>query len=118
VRAKDALGAYGERVAVRRLEDAGYTVLDRNWRCRRGELDVVAARGGVVVFAEVKCRRSATFGPPAAGVTPEKAARLRALASLWLDAHDMTHLPVRFDVIAVSRPLRGPAVVEHLEGAF
>lgn len=118
MRAKDAVGAYGERVAVRRLEDAGYTVLDRNWRCRRGELDVVAARDGVVVFVEVKCRRTAAFGPPAAGVTPEKAARLRALASMWLDAHAMTHLPARFDVVAVSRPLRGAAVVEHLEAAF
>jgi putative endonuclease len=118
VRAKDAVGAYGEAVAVRRLEDAGYTVLDRNWRCRAGELDVVAVRGGVVVFVEVKCRRSFAFGGPASGVTPAKAERVRALAALWLDAHGLAEAEVRFDVVAVERPRRGAALVEHHEGAF
>lgn len=117
-RAKDAVGAYGERVAVRALEDAGYAVLDRNWRCRSGELDVVAARGGVVVFAEVKCRRSVAYGPPAAAVTPAKAARLRAAAAQWLAEHDLTEAAVRFDVVSVLRPPAGAAVVEHLEAAF
>jgi putative endonuclease len=113
-----AVGAYGERVAVRSLEDAGYAVLDRNWRCRAGELDVVAARGGVVVFVEVKCRRSASFGPPAVSVTPAKVAHLRAAACAWLAAHDLTEAPVRFDVVSVLRPVSGPTVVEHVEGAF
>jgi putative endonuclease len=112
------VGAYGERVAVAALEEAGYAVLDRNWRCRAGELDVVAARGGVVVFVEVKCRRSATYGPPALAVTVVKAQRLRAAAAAWLAAHDLTEAEVRFDVIAVLRPASGPAVVEHIEGAF
>lgn len=118
MRAKDAVGAYGERVAVRFLADAGYAVLDRNWRCRAGELDVVAIRGGVVVFVEVKCRRSASFGVPASAVTAPKIARLRAVASEWLAAHDLTDADVRFDVVSVTRPRRGAAEVEHVEGAF
>ena len=118
MRAKDAVGAYGERVAVRWLEDAGYAVLDRNWRCRSGELDVVAVRGGVVVFIEVKCRRSAAFGPPSAGVTPRKAARVRAAAAAWLVAHDLSDASVRFDVLSVLRPRSGASVVECIEAAF
>jgi putative endonuclease len=122
MRAKDAVGAYGERVAVRHLLDHGYTVLDRNWRCRTGEVDVVALRDGVVVFAEVKCRRSLAFGPPALAVTPLKAARLRVVAGEWLEAHGLAHglasAPVRFDVVAVLRPARGAALVEQYEAAF
>ncbi len=118
MRAKDAVGAYGERVAVRSLEDDGYAVLDRNWRTRNGELDVVAVRGGTVVFVEVKTRRSTAFGVPAVAVTPRKAARLRAVAAEWLAAHDLADADVRFDVVSVVRPLAGPAVVERYEGAF
>jgi putative endonuclease len=119
VGAKEAVGAYGERVAVRFLEDAGYAVLARNWRSRAGELDVVATRDGVVVFVEVKTRRSTSFGPPSLAVTPVKAARIRALAQEWLLASRLGDaVPVRFDVVSVLRPVSGPAVVEHVEGAF
>jgi putative endonuclease len=93
-------------------------VLDRNWRCRTGEVDVVALRDGVVVFAEVKCRRSLAFGPPALAVTPLKAARLRVVAGEWLEAHGLSGSPVRFDVVAVLRPARGAALVEQYEAAF
>jgi putative endonuclease len=119
VGAKEAVGAHGERVAVRHLEDAGYAVLARNWRSRAGELDVVATRDGVVVFVEVKTRRSGAYGPPALAVTPLKAARLRLLAAEWLTATSFgTSVPVRFDVVSVVVPRSGAAVVEHVEGAF
>jgi putative endonuclease len=118
VRAKDAVGAYGERVAVRHLEDAGYTVVDRNWRRRSGELDVVAVRGGTVVFVEVKCRRSGSFGAPGLAVTASKAGRIQGLAQEWLAAHGLTDAVQRYDVVSVLRPRFGAAVVEHVEGAF
>src|ERR1700752_3525277 len=118
MRAKDAVGAYGERVAVRRFEDAGYTVLDRNWRSASGELDLVAVRGGVVVFAEGKCRRSLAFGSPALGVGPRRVARLGAAAGEWLTAHALGDAAVRFDVVSVLGPRSGPAVVEWIEAAF
>lgn len=119
--AKKAVGAYGERVAVRHLEESGYDVLARNWRCRSpvsGELDVVASRDGVVVIVEVKTRRSGAFGPPALAVTPVKAARIRAVAQQWLARVGLASAPLRFDVVSVLRPASGAAVVEHIEGAF
>lgn len=116
--AKQAVGAYGEQVAVRHLEDAGYAVLARNWRCRGGEIDVVATRDGVAVFVEVKTRRSSAYGPPSLAVTPAKAERIRAVAQEWLLASRLAAVPQRFDVVSVFRPLSGPAVVEHVEGAF
>ena len=118
MRAKDAVGAHGERVAVRHLEECGWTVLDRNWRTRSGEVDVVAVRGGTVAFVEVKCRRSLLFGPPSLAVTPAKAARIRAVAAEWLAAHDLAEADVRFDVVSVLLPRTGAAVVERYEGAF
>ena len=115
---RSALGAYGERVAVRLLTDSGLQVLDRNWRCRAGELDVVARDGAALVFCEVKTRRGAGFGHPVEAVTPGKQRRLRGLARAWLDAHDHHAPDLRFDVVGVLVPPRGPARVVHLRNAF
>jgi putative endonuclease len=117
-RTTDAIGAYGERVAVAVLIRAGMAVLDRNWRCATGELDIVARDAGTVVFCEVKTRRGAGFGSPAEAVGFVKVRRLRALASLWLAAHPQARGEVRFDVISVWPQPAGPATVEHLRGAF
>ena len=113
---KDAVGAYGERVAAAHLVAAGMVVLDRNWRCPAGELDIVARDGDVLVFCEVKTRTSTAFGTPLEGVTARKAARLRRLAAAWM--HDSgVHVPdVRIDLVGVLRPPRGPAQVEHVRG--
>jgi len=116
VRATQAVGRYGERVAVDRLERAGMQVLDRNWRCEEGELDIVALDGGCVVAVEVKTRRSLACGHPFDAVTPVKARRLRGLAARWLREHEQPCVGLRVDVVAVIRPPSGPAVVEHLRG--
>ncbi|MCZ2829444.1 YraN family protein [Modestobacter sp. VKM Ac-2986] len=113
-----ALGAYGERVAVRVLTDAGLTVLDRNWRCRDGELDLVARDGDALVFCEVKTRRGGGFGSPAEAVTRAKRRRLRVLASAWLAAHDHHAPDLRFDVVGVLVPATGLPRVTHLRNAF
>ena len=116
MRAKDAVGRHGEDVAVAHLRAAGWQVLDRNWRCSRGELDVVALDGSELVAVEVKTRRSARFGSPAEAVTAIKLARLRQLTALWLAAHEVHPCSVRVDVLAITLPARGAAVVEHLVG--
>jgi putative endonuclease len=117
-RTTDAIGAYGERVAALALTSAGMVVLDRNWRCASGELDIVAHDGETIVFCEVKTRRGAGFGTPVEAVGHAKVRRLRGLASLWLAAHPEVRGEVRFDVMSVWPQPAGPAVVEHLQGAF
>ncbi len=117
--AKDAVGAYGERVAVRHLLDQGMVLLARNWRCAAGELDAVFRdRGDVVVFVEVKTRRGGRFGTPTEAVVGAKAARLRQLAALWLTQAGIHPREVRFDVVSVVPQRSGRAAVEHLRGAF
>jgi putative endonuclease len=117
VRVSDALGRFGEDTAARHLERAGLVILDRNWRCASGELDIVARDAGCLVFCEVKTRSSAAFGGPAEAVGRAKAARIRRLAAAWLDSHPQGGCPIRFDVVAVSRA-GGALSVEHLRAAF
>jgi putative endonuclease len=118
VRAKDGIGQYGERVAARHLTAAGLEIIERNWRCPVGELDLVARDGLVVVFAEVKTRSSEAFGDPAEAVDEVKAARLRRLAGLWLESHGLASAEVRFDVVSVLRARSGPARVDHFRGVL
>jgi putative endonuclease len=118
VRAKDALGQYGERVAARHLAAAGLTIVARNWRCPDGEIDIVARDRDVVVICEVKTRSSSAFGTPAEAITRTKADRLRRLAMLWLREHPAGGADVRFDVVSVLLPRAGAPAVEHLRGAF
>jgi putative endonuclease len=118
-KATDAVGGYGERVAARALQAAGMQVIDRNWRCSAGELDIIARDAtGTIVFCEVKTRRSESAGAPADAVNPAKVGRLRQLAALWLAAHPQVRGEVRFDVISVRPGRRGAAALEHLRGAF
>ena len=112
------LGVHGERIAEAFLTGAGLRVLDRNWRCREGELDIVARDGDVLVFCEVKTRRGIGYGHPVEAVTVAKQRRLRTLAQRWLAAHDEHAPELRFDVVGVLvRPAR-PALVTNLRGAF
>ena len=119
MRAKDAVGRYGEDVAARHLERAGLRVVERNWRCPAGEIDIVAVEGPVLVFVEVKTRSSDRYGSPAEAVGATKARRVRALARQWLLDHPAAAAAeLRFDVVAVRRPRAGAAAVTHLRGAF
>ena len=113
---RQEVGRYGENVAARCLEEEGWEVLARNWRCASGELDIVAADGDVAVAVEVKTRRSAVFGSPADAVTAVKLARLRRLMGAWLAGQERVLAGVRIDVIAVVLPRAGAAHVEHLRG--
>ena len=115
---KDGVGRYGERVALQHLEDAGFEILARNWRCSEGEIDIVARDRNVLVICEVKTRSGLGFGLPAEAITRTKADRLRRLAGRWLDEHPGGGADVRFDVVSVVRAHRGAAVVEHLRAAF
>jgi putative endonuclease len=112
--AKDELGMRGERIAERHLVARGLTVLDRNWRCAQGEIDLVMRDGDETVFVEVKTRSSIAFGHPLEAITVTKLARLRRLAVAWCEAHPGSGR-IRIDAVAVLAPHRAPATVEHLE---
>ena len=111
-----ALGAYGERVAARHLVEAGMVVLDRNWRCDEGERDLVLRDGPVLVACEVKTRTSTAHGHPHEAITDDKLARLLRLGERWAQAHHLHPPETRVDLVAVLRPARGPALVEHVRG--
>jgi putative endonuclease len=116
VAAKDALGAYGERLAADHLVAAGMTLLARNWRCPIGEIDIVARDGDVLVICEVKTRSSTAFGHPLEAVSARKAARLRRLAAAWITATGVHPADVRIDLVGVLRPARGAAAIDHVRG--
>lgn len=116
--AKDVLGRRGEDLAAEHLCARGCEVLERNWRRREGELDLVARDGPRLLVVEVKTRSGTGFGLPAEAVTRVKAARIRRLAAAWLAEDGRRFDEVRFDVVAVLLPPGAPASVEHYEGAF
>ena len=99
--ARRAFGQAGEERAARWYRSHGYTIVDRNWRCREGELDLVVARGRTLVFVEVKTRRTDRFGTPAEAITWRKQQRLRTLARRYLEATGARPRAVRFDVVAI-----------------
>ena len=98
----------------------GYAVLSRNWRCREGELDLVVARDGDVVFCEVKTRTGSAYGEPAEAVTAAKQRRLRRLAARWLGEQRAPRAfdEIRFDVACVTLGAGGKPDLEVIEAAF
>ena len=116
MRATQDLGRFGEDLAVELLAGFGMVILERNWRCELGEIDIVARDGNTLVVCEVKTRTSTAYGPPIHGVTPRKAARLRRLAIRWLSDHPQHPGEIRIDVVGILRPAHGTPVVEHLRG--
>lgn len=118
-RVRQAVGEFGERLAVRHLvETERLVLLDRNWRTATGEVDIIARDGDVLVFCEVKTRRGPAFGTPAEAVGPRKVARLRRLAAEWLARAGVRPAEVRFDVVSVITPRGGTPRIEHVKGAF
>lgn len=112
------LARAGEEIAVRFLAAKGWRIVGRNVRCgRAGELDIIAERGGVLAFVEVKTRRTQRYGTPGEAVTWRKQARIRSLARLYLMRTKPRASAIRFDVVEVRSGGAHP-VVTHLENAF
>lgn len=114
--ARIVLGSAGEHAAERYLTRRGMVVLDRNWRCRQGEIDLVLRDGDDLVVCEVKTRRTTTFGDPIEAITRKKLARLRRLAGCWIAEHRTTTRWVRLDVVALFRHPDGSYRVDHRPG--
>jgi putative endonuclease len=107
----------GEDAAASVLERSGLRIVDRNFRCADGEIDLVARRGRLLVFCEVKSRRTARWGDPSEAVHHVKQNRLRRLAAAWMTLHRPGDVDVRFDVVSVI--VRGERITaRHLPDAF
>jgi putative endonuclease len=116
-RSRIEIGALGEQLAVEHLHGLGLRIVARNWRCRYGELDVIAAEGAdTLVFVEVKTRTGDGFGGVAEAVTPQKVRRIRRLAGLWLAGQESGWSQIRIDVIGVRLGHRRTPEVTHVRG--
>jgi putative endonuclease len=112
-------GAIGERLAADYLKRHGYRIIQRNFRCREGEIDIIAQKSDCLVFVEVRTKRNAAFGTPEESVTFLKRAKLVSLANVYLQAYDKQPLSWRIDVVAVElTPENKVSRLEHIENAI
>lgn len=116
--AKDQLGRRGEATAARYLEHAGLRIVDRNWRCPVGEIDLVAVDGSTLVIVEVKTRSSDDFGQPLESITASKLERLYVLASQWARAHNQRFSGFRIDAVGVLDDGSGDPRIEHVRAVI
>ncbi len=116
MQAKDVLGRDGEQAAAAYLEGRGFRILDRNWRCADGEIDIVAVERHTFVVCEVKTRSGTRFGTPLEAVGRAKRARLRRLAVRWLNAHGVRFDQIRIDVVGLLYEGTGGVTIEHVRG--
>lgn len=114
---RQSLGRRGEDLACAELEKRGYVIVDRRFRTRCGELDIVARDGGVLVFVEVRARSSGNFGTPFESVTWKKRQRLSRMAVSYLSLKRLAGVACRFDVVSILEE-RGTQTVELVRGAF
>jgi putative endonuclease len=116
--ARHSLGRLGEAEAARLYEQMGCTVLERNFRCSIGEIDLIVREGRSLVFCEVKTRRTSRWGEPSEAVAGPKQARLRRLAAQWLNERRPGRCEIRFDVVSVIVGPLGVERIDHLPNAF
>jgi putative endonuclease len=110
------LGKIGEDIATIYLQDMGYEILVRNWRFERVELDIVARKDSILVFCEVKTRRSVSHGVPSDAITPIKLQHIRTAALHWLTNNQSRHKGIRFDAISVIHCAGQPTTISHIKG--
>jgi putative endonuclease len=111
---KQFIGKYGEELAAQYLQDRGYIILQRNWRCSLGEIDLIAKDKNRIVFVEVKTRNGIGYGHPFEAITASKVSRMRKLAKKWCIENQKTGAKVRLDAIAILI-CSGKVAVEHLK---
>ena len=114
---RKSLGLQGEDLAASFLEQKGFTIVCRNYRCRSGEIDIIARKKKLLCFIEVKTRRTRRFGLPQEAVTPAKQYKIGRVAQDFLQRHKLENWPARFDVIAVDFS-SGGGIINFIENAF
>ncbi len=115
---KNLLGGISEALALKYLKKKGYEIIEKNFRCKRGEIDIVAKNNGYIIIVEVRSTSSGFFRNPADSIGRAKIARLKRLADIWVYLRKQEHCYLRFDVITVSMQNRGKPDIVHLIDAF
>ncbi|WP_019638095.1 YraN family protein [Paenibacillus fonticola] len=117
---RKARGRLAEEAGARYLQEQGYVLVERNWRCRSGEIDIIAKKDGVVVILEVRSRskQHEQFGTPAESVTPRKVKQIRETAAVYLQQTNQFNEAIRFDVLAVNMEKDKIIAIEHIFAAF
>lgn len=115
---RQQLGLRGEEKVADYLQKKGYTILVKNYRCKAGEIDIIARDGEELVFIEVKTRSSLRFGSPAEAVTPRKQRQITRTAQWYLSERQLFDVPARFDVITVLGADQANATIDHIDNAF
>ena len=110
------IGAKGEEFASQYLQNLGYRILDRNWRTKRGELDIVAEHEATLIFCEVKTRTSKVCGLPSEAISQTKIQHLKTVALEWLNTHQVRHTGIRFDAISVLIVPTSAPQISHIQG--
>jgi putative endonuclease len=113
-----SLGERGEAIAVAYLKGKKFTIVGRNFRCKCGEIDIIARDGKVIVFIEVKARRTLSFGPPQLAVTAFKQRQISKTALTWLAKNQLQDANARFDVIAILLRDQQCPEIDHIRNAF
>ncbi len=112
------LGQNGEKLATLFLQQKDYRIIIRNYKCKIGEIDIIASDGETLVFIEVKTRSSHSFGSPAMAVTAKKQRQISRTAENYLAQNHLFDAPARFDVIGITLPADGKTEIDHIENAF
>ncbi|NLI60172.1 MAG: YraN family protein [Clostridiales bacterium] len=112
------LGSWGEEQARKYLENQGFLILDNNYRCKLGEIDLIAMDGDSLVFIEVKTRRSTAYGFPMEAVGKRKQSKYIQMASIYIKEKAMAQVPFRFDVIEIMAKGQGQWDINHIPNAF
>lgn len=111
-------GEIGESIATTFLQGQGFHIVERNFRCVCGEVDIVARDGRTIVFVEVKCRKNRNYGPPQLAVTPFKQRQISKAALVWLSRRRLYDADARFDVVAIVLHDHDIPEIEHIRNAF
>ncbi len=111
-------GQRGEQMAVAYLQGQGYRIEQQNYRCREGEIDIIAWDGSTLVFVEVKTKTQLAFGSPQAMVTRSKQRKMTHVAMLYVAQHRLPNVDIRFDVVAILLAAEASPQVTHVPAAF
>jgi putative endonuclease len=115
---KKVIGNEGENLAVNMLTDLNYEIIDRNYRYGKGEIDIIAKDGDVLVFIEVKTRKNLEFGPPELAITKNKQIQIKKIAQAYLYSNNIFDVDCRIDVIAIFLDRNLPPKINHIKNAF